>query len=728
MKVQKVEKLNYARFRNFSWDTDLAPLCDGVNILFGWNGSGKTTFSKILRGVENETIENGCTFKIKTDSGQITEASDLSEINDKIRVFNIDYVTATLSGSSNIPYIFFAGKEAVDYTKDEKKLEEKRQILSKVILPSKHEEIAKQTAILIKNVTGINSYRKELTGGSTYASYDKTDFENRVRNISERIKNEEIRSHTELIRDDIDPLKDQLVNSDRIARIDAEISTAAQWLIDNIEEINNTLQGQPIQEQSERIKKLEEDQVGWIKDGVSLHFSSDPKHITCLFCGSKITNIDELIKHFSEEVVRAINAVDGYLNKIESFTTGFSKIKLPAVAQRTNINTLRSIFDSLTIVFREKRSAISTKKEAATINIASIQALTQASVVDATGTAYIIETHYVAEKYEEYQAACAEYKNAHEGKQTQEAEIKELIEQVRILKQKAKSTHEPAFALNRLFKIVFPYRKIEIVDSDDGTGYALKRDTEFCSFSSLSEGEKNFIALAYFIYSINDAQKQLSDDGVVVIDDPVSSLDKQAIFQIFSLIVSEIKQHQNRQYLILTHNLDFLGHLKENFRKKISEERVRLFSFSVTNNGCVIEAISPLLKDHRSDYYYVFSVLYGFKDKCEMENAHLVVNLLRRWLETFLEFKFSTSGDFQSTLEYAYAEAKKITEKWEAPFNTSHLEIYRFVNHGSHGFPDTESIDESILINAHQRIQEAFHLVKVLDSLHYKKLESVVSL
>ena len=113
-------------------------------------------------------------------------------------------------------------------------------------------------------------------------------------------------------------------------------------------------------------------------------------------------------------------------------------------------------------------------------------------------------------------------------------------------------------------------------------------------------------------------------------------------------------------------------------------------------------------------------------DKCDIEDAHLIVNLLRRWLETFLEFKFSTSGDFQSTLETACAEAKKLTKDWQTPFNANHLEIYRFVTHGSHGFSDTESVDDSILVNANQRIQEALQLVKILDPLHYKKLESTI--
>ncbi len=228
------------------------------------------------------------------------------------------------------------------------------------------------------------------------------------------------------------------------------------------------------------------------------------------------------------------------------------------------------------------------------------------------------------------------------------------------------------------------------------------------------------------ISSENVSQNKLADDRIVVIDDPISSLDKQAIFQIFSIVANEMKKNTTRQYFILTHNLDFLGHLKEFYGKAISENRVRLMCVSATDSGCVIEDINPLLRDHRSDYYYVFTVIYGFKDHCDIKDSYLIVNLLRRWLETFLEFKFSSHGDLQSTLESAYTLAKKETEKWTTPFNADHLAMYRFINHGSHGFPDTESTDESILMNANIRIQEALQLVKILDSMHYKKLEALI--
>lgn len=728
MKIQKVEKLNHARFHNYSWGSTMVNFADGINLLFGWNGSGKTTFSNILRSLENGAVESNCTFRIKTESSQITDTCDLNLTKSNIRVFNGNYIEETLRGSSTIPYIFFAGKEAVSCDMEEQKLKDKKEELNKIILPTKHDDIASATAVVIKEVGGINSIKKQLVGAGTYASYSKTDFEKRIADIEKKIADGKIKGYTELIRADIDSLKSQLINTERLTKNDNEIASAAKWLIDNIENINNELGSQPVQVHSKRIDDLNETQTGWIKQGVDLHFIQEEPLTKCLFCNSDISNTEELIKHFSDEVVKTINSIDRYLKIIEGYTTSFAKLDSLSASQQQNVDSIRAIFDALAVILKEKRTSVSVVKTAYTLDITKLTPMTNPTSTDATSVAYAIETHFVAQQYEEYARAKEFFVKATDQKSTVTLEISKLDEQVRELKQKVKNTLEPAQALSRLFKVVFPYRKIEITDADNGKGYALKRDGANCAFSSLSEGEKNFIAMAYFIYSINDEQNKLPDDGVVVIDDPVSSLDKQAIFQIFSIIVNEIKNHTGRQYLVLTHNLDFLGHLREHFRKKIDSGDIRLFSFRATNNGCIIEDIHPLLRDHRSDYYYVFSVLAKHKDMCDLEDAHLVVNLLRRWLETFLEFKFSTTGDLRSTLESAYLSAAKATEKESNPFNANPLEMYRFINHGSHGFTDPESFDDSILVNAHQRIQEAFQLVKILDPLHYKKLEGIINI
>ena len=726
MRIQKVEKLNYARFHNYVWDTSLDNFADGINLLFGWNGSGKTTFSKILRSVETGAAIKDCAFKIKTDSSQISEESDLNLSKGNIRVFNADYVEDTLRGSSTIPYIFFAGKEAVSYDSEEKKLKEKKEELAKLTLPTRHDEIASATAVVIKEVGGINSIKKELVGAGTYASYSKTDFEKRISDIDKKKADGKINAHADLIRADVDSLKSQLMNTERSAKNDSEISDAAKWLISNIVGLNQLLEAQPIQVHSKRIDDLNETQTNWVKQGVSIHFNLEKPLTKCLFCSSDIANTEELVKHFSNEVVSAINSIDDYLKKIENYTTSFARLDSLSASQQKSIESIRAIFDALAVLLKEKRISISVSKVAYILDTAKLTPLTSLSSIDATSIAYAIEAHFVAQQYEEYVRARDVFNKAVERKTVLTNEITSLDEQVRVLKQKVKNTIEPAQALNRLFKVVFPYRRIEITDADDGKGYALKRDGTNCAFSSLSEGEKNFIALAYFIYSINDTQNKLPDDGVVVIDDPVSSLDKQSIFQIFSIITNEIKNHFTRQYIILTHNLDFLGHLKEHYRKRIVDNKVHLYGFEATDGGCVIKPMHPLLKDHRSDYYYVFSVLAKHKDSCDLADAHLVVNLLRRWLETFLEFKFSKSDDLRGVIEEAYRSAAELTQKQSIPFNANPLEMYRFINHGSHGFTDPETTDESILNGAHVRIQEAFELVSILDPLHYKKLQGLI--
>ncbi len=725
MKLEKIDKLTFARFQNFVWDASVYTFSPTVNILFGWNGSGKTTLSRIFRKLQQKKTSD-CSFKITVDGIASTEHSDYAENGNKWRVFNDEYVEQTLRGSSDFPYIFFAGADAVEYADDEKQLIDAKSTLSGIVLPQDHDEIAKSSALVVKYVIGINAFRKELTGSGTYASYDKTDFEKRIKNIDERIIANEIKSHADLVRSDIEDLKTQLINSDRVAKNDAAISGSAVWLTTNIESVNSLLQSQPTQEVSKRVQQLGEKETRWVEDGVPLHFS-DQKLEKCLFCGSTIHNEDELLKHFSKEVVAAMDRVDTFIQAVDLHSKKLAELEMPTPVQADKSSSIRNVLDPMATSLREKRNSITSKIQAVSWNTEAIKALEELTSSDATKIAYAIENHFVAQQYDAYKLAIRAYEEAARSRQHKADEVTCLDEKVRELKQKARNTHESAATINRLIKVVFPRRKIEIIDNDDGTGYVLKRAGELCDFSSLSEGERNFLALVYFVLSLNDAQSGLSQDGVVVIDDPVSSLDKQSIFQIYSIVVNEIKNHPTRQYFMLTHNLDFLGHLKEYFKNSIATDDTRMYAVTATDNGSALEEMPSLLKNHRSDYYYAFSVLAEYKDSCKLEDSYLVVNLLRRWLETFLEFKFATSGDLLSTLDKAYSVAKAETKMHEHPFAADHLEMYRFLSHGSHGFPDTESTDDAILLNADARIREAFELVRILDRHHFKKLEDTLA-
>ncbi|MEZ6209426.1 MAG: MvaI/BcnI family restriction endonuclease [Candidatus Paceibacterota bacterium] len=309
------------------------------------------------------------------------------------------------------------------------------------------------------------------------------------------------------------------------------------------------------------------------------------------------------------------------------------------------------------------------------------------------------------------------------------------------IKAKARNIHRPAERINKLLKITFPYKTIELRDAEDGVGYQLFRNDQECNFLTLSEGERNFLALAYFLLSLNtqDANSALSETGIVVIDDPVSSLDKNSIFNIFSVIIREVESKPNRQYIILTHSLDFFSHLHNQYSaelKKGDESKVGMYQVHIDSSGSRLGELNKMLKNYKSDYQYALKKLWDKRENCTLEDAYLLVNLLRRAWETFLSFKFnvSTTGGLKNLLDKAYSEALKVEigsrtevkddlkEQLTDESRQQCLAMYRYLNYGSHEFQDTDAIDESVLLDTPQRIQSFFSVVKTLDPYHFKTI------
>jgi wobble nucleotide-excising tRNase len=126
----------------------------------------------------------------------------------------------------------------------------------------------------------------------------------------------------------------------------------------------------------------------------------------------------------------------------------------------------------------------------------------------------------------------------------------------------------------------------------------------------LSEGEKNFIAILYFYFLVQGAfeNDDLTKKKVVVIDDPVSSMDSGVLFIVGSLIRRLVddcfcdgKDYNIRQIFVLTHNpffhkdVSFYRLGNENF-KKVSFFEVRKTETNISNViSCVreIESSDP---------------------------------------------------------------------------------------------------------------------------------------
>ena len=98
--------------------------------------------------------------------------------------------------------------------------------------------------------------------------------------------------------------------------------------------------------------------------------------------------------------------------------------------------------------------------------------------------------------------------------------ITRLQERIAENKKKISQSGLACDELNRQLKIFLGRR--ELVFEVDDEGYILKRGGKIAN--NLSEGEKTAIAFVHFTISLKD-QDFSAENGIVVIDDPVSSLD-----------------------------------------------------------------------------------------------------------------------------------------------------------------------------------------------------------
>ena len=78
----------------------------------------------------------------------------------------------------------------------------------------------------------------------------------------------------------------------------------------------------------------------------------------------------------------------------------------------------------------------------------------------------------------------------------------------------------------------------ELTFEIQGSGYQISRNGT--PAKNLSEGERTAIAFLYFLKSLGDKSFSLKD-GIVVIDDPVSSLDSNALFHAFGFMKGRTK-------------------------------------------------------------------------------------------------------------------------------------------------------------------------------------------
>ncbi|MGL4904759.1 MAG: AAA family ATPase, partial [Cetobacterium sp.] len=165
-------------------------------------------------------------------------------------------------------------------------------------------------------------------------------------------------------------------------------------------------------------------------------------------------------------------------------------------------------------------------------------------------------------------------------------------ENLRLATSNLTSTKPTVDAINNLLK-EFGFKGFSLKECSTGC-YQIIRENGDLANNTLSEGEKTFLTFLYFIHLIKGAhnKENINKEKVIVIDDPISSLDSTVLFIVSTLIkkiILEISQNKGdiKQIFILTHNVYF--HKEISFIKKLDKKYTKYFIVRKDDNNTIIQ-------------------------------------------------------------------------------------------------------------------------------------------
>ena len=142
-------------------------------------------------------------------------------------------------------------------------------------------------------------------------------------------------------------------------------------------------------------------------------------------------------------------------------------------------------------------------------------------------------------------------------------EFNQLDAEIKNLSKNVTSIQPTINEINRLLKS-YGFSNFEIVPTKEEGFYQIQREDGTIAETTLSEGEITFITFLYYLQLAKGgvSEETVNDERILVIDDPISSLDSNVLFVVSTLIKEIIKEIKSgtgniKQLILLTHNVYF---------------------------------------------------------------------------------------------------------------------------------------------------------------------------
>ena len=649
-----------------------------VNFFFGTNGSGKSTLAKYLYNLSKDLINRTDDFKDCSNNGY-------DQTNHQILVYDENFIEVNFNRNSLLNGVFSLNQtnDTIDTQITAKQSKIESLTLKKVRKESLKQKIEsnkqqKKTELLTfcwskRNTFSIFSKLNIGFSGS------KQNHLQQLKKVIETLPNTipsitDLKSnYNKLYEKEITKIQTTINSSlyKEIRQLELKLQPLLTEIIVGNEDVNiNAL-----------IKSL--NSRSWVENGIDYLNKTDT---TCPFCQKE--TIDENLRlqfnqYFDETSKQQIQLIENLFLQYKTKTASFLENVL-AIQNIFNSNNLVSnIYIQMQELFtknsneidlkiknsneRKIITSISTLKESLSTIISSIKTNNKDLLELDQNKNKLISSIWVfmGEKckstIEEFENRVIKYQKINiladqliTEYSTNSLTIKQEIE---TLRSQTVNTQDAVNNINLILKNS-GFESFEIEEKstvNNISQYYLKRpndNSENPIFSTLSEGEKSFISFLYFYQlcvGTDDIQNNSTKKKIIVIDDPVSSLDSQALFVISSLIHQLILRKGNNrptkklfkneniaQVYILTHNLYFYKEVSFNKRPMCTD--YWHYKISKTNN--ISSVYGQYNKSISDDYAMLWETIKKLKVNLPQDSNLniLIANSMRRIIESYVHF------------------------------------------------------------------------------------------
>lgn len=740
--LTKINQIHsFGVFNSFDWNASVRDKGNNIgefkklNILYGRNYSGKTTLSRIIQCLEKRKLHDKypfCTFEIVDSENGLLNHRNLSEYDLNVRVYNEDFVKDNLQWlideQGEIKPFAVIGAKNLEI---EKEIKQKEDLLGTKetkkgynyeleLISVKYESKKKEKEMLqvsidnrLRDKANQDIKRNPIYKNVTYnIDKIKADINLLSKNPKSLMSRDQVTSLLDLLKED--------------TKLKINPIPLFSPKLPSIHNIALGLSNKKIKP-SVPIQELLNDAIlaSWVRNGIEYHRG---KRIRCGFCGQNLPEDlwNRLDAHFSKEsedlreaILDLITTIEQEEQKVKALFTfkkdqfysiykdSFDKIKdewnIEIAKYCNNLDKLRNELNArIDDIFRvriiddisDNSNSIKTLQQEFNLLLAqnNDKSDTLTKGQDSARTelrldevAKFINNIAYYDNLKKLDKLIIEERKLLEEKNKIVENIKMIVSDIKKLRIQMIDEKKGADKVNQYLCHYFGHDSLKLVAQEGGKGYEfnIQRGDEIAY--NLSEGERSLVAFCYFMARLEDSDSE-GKKLIIWIDDPVSSLDGNHIFFVFSLIENIIakpfkstngaNEYNYKQLFISTHNLEFLKYLRRLSHPKNENE---YFLIERKRKNSRLNLMPNYLREYITEFNYLFHQIYKCANQTPLETEHDCFynfgNNLRKFLEAYLFYKYPSKENIKDKLHKYFSDDKvslDITNRIDNEF--SHLE------------------------------------------------------